>query len=170
MRRLLIFHSLLVSYSNRCMLSSSSWRAAGAKQAPGSPWNLKAVAWPVLLQAIESSGCVIVQSIQWLQRACFATPTACNAQFGEGFPCSCSGISLPVLLSHSALIKSLLPGCSCTCSKLLQRFQRVYFLLSDFAREISQGKRQLWLPWDVPALCCGHFQSSWLSGGTEVLL
>lgn len=71
-----------------------------------SPWNSKAVAWTVLLQAIESSGCVMVQSTQWLQRACFAIPTACSAQFGEDFPCSCSGISLPGLLSHSVLRKA----------------------------------------------------------------
>lgn len=33
-RRLLCFHSLVVSCSNRCTLSTSSWRVTGAKQAP----------------------------------------------------------------------------------------------------------------------------------------
>lgn len=90
----------------------SCWSRAGSR----CPWNSRAVAWPVLLQAIESSGCVMAQSTRSGRGELVLPLQQCGTlDFGNVFPCSCGGISLPVLLSHSALRRA-------SCLALLHLF------------------------------------------------
>lgn len=60
----------------------SCWSQAGSR----CPWNSRAVAWPVLLQAIESSGCVMARSTRSGRgELVLPLPAVWNTQFWECF-------------------------------------------------------------------------------------